>query len=259
MLFIILPIYNEEQCLQTLIQDIFNEFIDTEIRIIAINDGSTDKSLEILKSELRETDIICSHITNMNIGVVFSEGIREFLARSSRDDVLIIIESDETSDIKLIRELYKTIRENEVDVVIASRYCDGGRYQSVPFFRFLLSYGANRFMRLIFPISNVSEYSLFCRAYSWDIMTQMREQFGVHGIIQSSTFFSNAEMLIKMSFLTDQFIEIPAVYDYGKKRGASKIRYLLTFLEYFTMIRMLRRIGKKVRHSQASDRTKAFQ
>ena len=258
MLFIILPIYNEEQCLQTLIQDIFNEFTDTELRIIAINDGSTDKSLEILKSQLRKTDIICSHTTNMNIGVVFSEGIREFLARSNEDDVLIIIESDATSDIKLIRELYKTIRENKADVVIASRYCNGGRYQSVPFFRLLLSYGANRVMKLIFPISNVSEYSLFCRAYRWDIMTQMREQFGVHGIIQSSTFFSNAELLVKMSFLTDRFTEIPAVYDYGKKKGRSKIRYLLTFLEYFTMIRILRRIRKQVRHSQTSDKAKAF-
>ena len=259
MLFIILPIYNEEECLQTLIQDIFNEFSHTNLRLIAINDGSTDKSLEILKSQLREIDIICSHTTNMNIGVVFSEGIREFLARSSEDDVLIIVESDETSDIKLIRELYETIQENKTDVVIASRYCDGGRYHRVPFLRLLLSNGANHLMKLLFPINNVSEYSLFCRAYSWRIMSQMREQFGVHGMIQSHTFFSNAELLVKMSFLTDQITEIPAVYDYGKKRGASKIRDLLTILEYFTMVRTLRQIRRKIRHGQASEETKAFQ
>jgi dolichol-phosphate mannosyltransferase len=251
MLFILLPIYNEEENLQTLIQELHNEFGGTEVRIIAINDGSTDRSLEILKSQLRETDIVYSYAINMNIGVGFSEGIREFLIHSTDGDVLIIIESDQTSDIQLVRNLYKTIRENKMDAVIASRYCDGGGYYRCPIYRRILSYGANRFMKLVFPIENVSEYSLFCRAYSWDIMTQMSEHFGVHGIVQSSSFFANAELLIKMSFLTDQFTEIPAVYDYGKKRGASKIRYLLTFFEYFTMIRRLRKIRRKLRASAA--------
>ena len=74
----------------------------------------------------------------------------------------------------------------------------------------------------------------------------MREQFGVHGIIQSSTFFSNVELLVKISFLSDQFIEIPAIYDYGKKKGASKMRLFATLMEYFKMIRILRQIRKKI-------------
>jgi dolichol-phosphate mannosyltransferase len=246
MLFIILPIYNEEDGLPVLLQDMLSEFSDTELQIIAVNDGSTDKSLDILKSHLRATDIICSHATNMNVGVVFSEGIREFLTRSTEDDVLIIMESDATSDIKLVRDLYATIEENKIDVVIASRYCTGGCYRRFPLFRLLLSYSANRFMKLMFPIVNVSDYSFFCRAYSWKIMNKMREQFGVHGIIQSSTFFSNVELLVKISFLSDQFIEIPAIYDYGKKKGASKMRLFATLMEYFKMIRILRQIRKKI-------------
>ena len=191
--------------------------------------------------------------------MVFSEGINQFLACSTEGDHLIIIESDQTSDIQLVRRLYDTIRHQKVDVVLASRYCEGGAYQRAPFFRELLSYGANNLMKLLFPIHNVSEYSLFCRAYSWKIINKLRNLFGVHGIIQSESFFSNAELLVKMSFLTDQITEIPAVYDYGKKRGASKIRYLLTFLEYFTMVRTLRQIREKIRHGQASEETKAFQ
>ena len=254
MLFILLPVYNEEDNLPTLIQDLLSEFTSTELRIIAVNDGSTDKSLEILRSQLRDTDIIYSYAINMNIGVVFSEGINQFLACSTEGDHLIIIESDQTSDIQLVRRLYDTIRYQKVDVVLASRYCKGGAYQRAPFFREMLSYGANNLMKLLFPIHNISEYSLFCRAYSWKIIQKLRNQFGVHGIIQSESFFSNAELLIKISLLTNQLLEIPAVYDYGKKRGASKIRYLLTFLEYFTMVRRLRKTARKISESELTSK-----
>jgi hypothetical protein len=96
---------------------------------------------------------------------------------------------------------------------------------------------------------------LFCRAYSWKIINKLRNLFGVHGIIQSESFFSNAELLIKISLLTNQLLEVPAVYDYGKKRGASKIRYLLTCLEYFTMIRRLRKTARKISESELASKS----
>ena len=252
MLYILLPIYNEGSNLKPLLRSLFSEFSSSEARIIAINDGSTDQSLDILRSELRDSDVVCSYAINMNIGVAFSEGFREFLLRSNDDDCLIIIESDQTSEANLVRDLYGMIRETKVDVVVASRYCDGGGYKRFPLHRRILSYGANYFMKIMFPIENVSEYSLFCRAYSRRIIDKLREEFGIQGIIQGRTFVSNAELLVKISFLTSQIIEFPAVYDYGKKKGRSKIPIFSTFLEYLTMVRTLYKIRNKLRNKQLS-------
>ena len=84
-----MPVYNGEKYLQEAIESILNQtFKDFEF--IIINDGSTDKTLEIIKSF---TDPRIKLITQENRGIIYSlnKGITEsrgkYIARMDADDI----------------------------------------------------------------------------------------------------------------------------------------------------------------------------
>lgn len=247
MLYILLPIYNEAPILRTLIGDLRRYLKNQNYRIVAVDDGSTDGTGRILRDLKKKDLVIESYRVNMNIGSVFATGIHRVLATAKDSDVLIIMESDQTSSVDRIGDLVGAITKKKYDVAIASRYQPGGGYGNFPYLRRLFSLGANRLMQLYFPIDGVLDYTIFFRAYRVGILKKAREYFGPFGLIQSKGFVANAELLVKLSFLTQRITEIPFIYDYGKKTGKSKIAIAKTINEYFVVIWYLQGIKEKLR------------
>ena len=144
MIYFILPIYNEARNLRELINEIRQLLLGQECKIVAVNDGSTDSSLDVL-NELGDKDLLIeSQRINMNIGAVFSAGILRILQESTNpNDIVIIMESDQTSSLDEINDLLHEINKNNKDVVVASRYKKGGGYAHFPILRNLFSHCAN--------------------------------------------------------------------------------------------------------------------
>jgi dolichol-phosphate mannosyltransferase len=246
MIYIVLPVYNEENNISRVIGDIRNTLKKEKYQIVAVNDGSYDKSLEIL-GKLKKSDLhIESYQTNMNVGAVFSTGIAYVLNHAKSEDLMVIMESDGTSACDVLIKLITQIRNDKSDVVIASRYQKGGSYRNFPILRRVFSFFASHLMRYYFPINNVFDYTIFFRIYRVSIIKLALSHFGMYGLIQSLGFVANAELLIKLSFFTDKISEIPFIYDYGKKKGASKIGIIRTINEYFTVVTYLQLIRKKI-------------
>jgi len=244
-IYIILPIYNEERNLRNLILNARKAMVGRNYKFIAVNDGSDDQSFAILK-ELQDDDlIIVSSVINMNVGAVFSAGIGKALQEGHDGDIVVIMESDQTSEVSFIKKLVAPIEEHGRDVTIASRYREGGGYAGFPYFRKLYSYWANYFMHFYFPIKGVRDYTIFFRAYRMNIFKKMVECYGKYGLIQSKGFVANAELLVKVSLITNKIVEVPYIYDYQKKLGKSKINILRTINEYFVLVGYLKRIAKK--------------
>lgn len=252
MIFFIFPVYNEKDDLPALIAGIRALMAGRSYRMVAVNDGSTDGSLEILNRLGGKDLIVIGSTINMNIGAVFSNGIAEVLRLANDNDVMMIMESDQTSEIDLVLPMSEMIIKNEADVVVASRYIPGGRYQNFPFPRLVFSHGANFLMRRYFPVAGVFDYTIFFRAYRVGLLREAARYFGPFGLIQSKGFVANAELLIKLSLFTSKITEIPFVYNYGKKKGPSKIHVLRTINEYFVLINYLKRILRK--HRELSKR-----
>lgn len=249
MIYIVLPIYNEEENLRELIPEIRSSMKGRDYKIIAVNDGSLDQSLEILK-ELHNGDLLIeSSYINMNVGAVFSAGINRALMESKDDnDIVIIMEADQTSSTDALLQLISEINKRKDDVVIAARHIKGGKLVKFPLMRRIYSGNASRFLKFFCYISeHVHDYTIFLRAYRVNILRKGVGYFGEFGIIQSKGFVANAELLIKLSMLTDRISEIPFVYDYGKKKGKSKIKILSTISEYFTVISYLKEVEKKLK------------
>lgn len=248
MIFLVLPVYNEEKNIRSLILGLRKVMSGQEYRIIIVNDGSNDRSLDIL-AQLQGSDLIVEgYLVNMNIGAVFSTGIERALSESNNsDDILIIMESDLTSEFSLIKNLISEIEEKSKDIVIASRYQKGGGYRGFPIARRIFSFCANRLLRFYFPIAHVTDYTIFFRAYKIGIIKEAVRYFGSFGLIQSKGFVANAELLIKLSFFSRAISEVPFLYNYRLKGGASKIRIFRTINEYFVAILYLKNIFNKMK------------
>ncbi|MFC1593824.1 glycosyltransferase [Candidatus Omnitrophota bacterium] len=250
MIYFLLPIYNEAQNIPELIEEIRKLALGQKCKIVAVNDGSNDNSLALL-NELRDHDLIIeSTPLNMNVGAVFSAGLSK-IASDSKDenDTVIIIEADQTSSLDTVNDLLYEMHEKNKDIVIASRYQKGGGYTRFPLTRKMFSQNANSLLRKCFPIEGVLDYTIFFRAYRIGIIQEAMKCFGAFGLIQSKGFAANAELLIKLSLFTNKISEVPFIYDYGKKKGKSKIKVLGTINETFVLIGYLKEIARKFRKS----------
>jgi len=238
MIYLVLPIYNEEENIRKMIPELRQIMKGQDYKIVAVNDGSSDGSAEVLKQMQGDDLMVTGTKINMNIGAVFSLAIHKVLEHSnSNDDVLVIMEGDQTSECGIVKDMAAEIIQNNQDVVIGSRYPKGGQYKNFPLSRLIYSWGASFFMRKLFPIKDdVKDYTIFFRAYRVGILRQLTEYFGFFGLIQSRGFVANAELLVKISLFTKKIKEIPFIYNYGRKKGKSKMRIFRTINEYFVFV-----------------------
>lgn len=248
MVFIILAIYNEEKNIPQLVSDIRSALKKGEYKIIAVDDGSSDDSLRILR-ELKDDDIIIEHHkVNLSIGAVFSTGFNIALQQAkSDDDLVVVMESDQTSDVGLLKELIDTLSMKDRDICIASRYIKGGGYSNFPLIRRLYSILANNIMRYFFPIPGVRDYTIFYRCYRVKVLRDVMDFFGPYNFIHFRGFVSNSEILVKAACFTDKISEVPFFYNYGGKKGKSKLRICSNIFEYIYFIFSMRRIISSVR------------
>lgn len=123
---IIVPIYNVEKyvsrCIESLIEQTFNN-----IEIIAINDGSTDKSLEILKKySNKDKRIVLINKKNEGLSQARNVGID-----NSSGKYITFIDSDDWINKDYIEILYNKIIEQDCDVSMCS-YIREYEYKSIP-------------------------------------------------------------------------------------------------------------------------------
>lgn len=109
---IILPVYNSEKyiakCLEALISQTYEN-----IEIICINDGSTDKSLEILE-EYAKKDSRIKLISNKNSGPATSRNIG---LKNATGEFLMFCDSDDTYRPQMCEKMIEAIKKYDVDFV----------------------------------------------------------------------------------------------------------------------------------------------
>ena len=107
----IIPVYNEEITVGNVIRTVLESKVFSEV--ICINDGSTDKSLEILKS-LKKI-ILIDFKKNFGKGRALAEGIRK-----ASGEIIVFIDSDLVGLKKShLKKLVGTLVTKKVDAVLA--------------------------------------------------------------------------------------------------------------------------------------------
>lgn len=111
---IVIPIYNVEKYLDECLDCVVNQTL-YDIEIICVNDGSTDRSGEILAGYAERDDrIIVINKKNAGYGHAVNMGIRV-----ASGEYIGIVEPDDYLELNMMEELYNTASRMNLDVIKA--------------------------------------------------------------------------------------------------------------------------------------------
>ena len=112
---IIVPVYNVGKYLSKCLDSLINQTLE-DIEIICINDGSTDNSLDILKSySAKDSRIKIIDKPNEGLSITRNIGIH-----SATGKYIGFIDSDDWIDLDFYEKLYSAITSNDVDIACAT-------------------------------------------------------------------------------------------------------------------------------------------
>src|SRR4030067_3606235 len=172
-LTVVIPVYNEESCLEELIARLLklkNNNDNVEFSFIFVNDGSRDKSLDILTryAETYSFFKIINLSRNFGHQMAITAGIDY-----ADSDYVAIMDADLQDPPELIEKLYEKIKEG-YDVAYAKRIRRRGesflKLATARLFYFFL----NKLGRIDFPL-NTGDFRLFNRKVL-NTFKNMREQ-----------------------------------------------------------------------------------
>jgi len=143
---VIIPTYNEKENIRTVIERL--RALAVKVDILIIDDNSPDGTADIIR-DMQTKDqhlFMLNRSGKLGLGTAYLTGFRWALTR----DYEYILEMDadlshNPDDVpKLIKEC-----EKGYDLVIGSRYCNGVNVINWPIKRLILSYGANKYTRIV--------------------------------------------------------------------------------------------------------------
>ncbi|UVI31522.1 glycosyltransferase family 2 protein [Paenibacillus spongiae] len=112
---IIVPIFNMESYLHRCLTSLTSQSMD-DIQIIAVNDGSTDSSLQIVRQFAENDDrIIVIHQENGGVSSARNAGIR-----AAEGEFIGFVDPDDWIDTTMYEDMYKEAIRHEVDIVMCS-------------------------------------------------------------------------------------------------------------------------------------------
>lgn len=120
---IIIPAYNEEKAIENTIKTIEKEKIEN-CDIVVINDGSKDST----SKEARKTNATVLDLPN-NLGIGGAVQTGYLYAYKYNYDIAIQVDGDGQHDPKYIKEMIKILTNEEIDMVIGSRFIDKTKYR----------------------------------------------------------------------------------------------------------------------------------
>lgn len=109
---IVLPVYNVEKYLVECIESAINQTLN-DIEIVAVNDGSTDNSLQILKEYEKQYDFI-KVVSQENKGV---SSARNTGLKEATGEYVYFLDSDDYIELDSMEYCYNVASKNDLDVV----------------------------------------------------------------------------------------------------------------------------------------------
>ena len=237
MIWIILPAYNEQDSLPVLLPKISSilQAKNMDYRIVVVNDGSSDATESVLASYKHLPLDVVTHPINRGLGETERDGFEFVAGRCSAEDYVIRMDCDDTHEPEYIASIIAKLAEG-FDVVNTSRFQPGGDQVGVDSYRAGISRAANVFMKVLFPIPGMLDYSCGYRGYRGKVIQDAIRIYGNNFIqLRGLGFTSTLEMVVKLKILGCRFAEVPFVLRYDQKRSPSKMVSSITTLGYLVM------------------------
>jgi dolichol-phosphate mannosyltransferase len=239
MIYFILPCFNEEKNIVSLLNNIhqFYKKKKIEFHIIVINDGSSDRTYyhcKIIKNKITNVITLINHKKNLGLGKALKTGFNYVLKISKPNDIIITLDSDNShtaqNSYDLLIKIYKGY-----DMVIASRYTSQSKIHGLNLLRKILSIMSSIIFKIAFTIKNVNDYTSGFRAFK---VKKIRNIMLKKNFFTEKGFSVTADILLKL-YLNNKnllFAEVPLILRYDKKKGDSKMKIIATIIQNLKLI-----------------------
>ncbi len=232
--YILLPAYNEEKSLVKLIPAL-KEQLKSDYEIVVVDDGSKDKTKVRIKRFKEKYNIsYIAHPENQGLGETIRIGLTHILKKAAKNDRIVIMDADYTHPPELIKKMAAELDKRK-DIVIASRFCRGGRQVGVRFFRKFFSFSARIVMSVIFNVRNITDYTSGYRIYRAGLIKEYLLHRGELPV-KAAGFESTVELLMKLIFFGAAVKEVPLILRYDRRETPTKMNLPVTILGYLIMV-----------------------
>lgn len=223
-LSVLMPIYNERWTLREIVARVLSAPVDVQLELIAVDDGSTDGSWELLQ-ELAAADdrvIAVRHERNRGKGAA----IRTAIGRMS-GDVAVIQDADLEYDPSDYPALLQPILDGKADAVFGSRFA--GHSRRVLFFWHSLVNKALTLVANVFNDLNLTDMETCYKMVRADVLKQLR--------LTSDTFTLEPEITCRLAQWGARIYEVPVSYAGRTYAEGKKIRAIDGLTALATMFR----------------------
>jgi dolichol-phosphate mannosyltransferase len=235
MIYMALAAYNEERNIGDLLRnlDFTRQQNNLEMTCIIINDGSTDKTADVIRDINLGMKIQLFTQKNQDFLKALSLAMKEVIDVAGDDDICVTMDADNTHPTELLPLMAARVKSG-YDCVIASRFEKGGTMIGVPRHREVLSWGAKWMMRILVGIRSVRDYSTAYRAYQVRLLRKAFKAFPEP--LDGKGFSGVAAFLLRLESLGTRFAEVPLVLRYDLKQSVSQMNIGRSVAGYLDII-----------------------
>lgn len=203
-LLIIMPAYNEEECIGKFLDQLEKPEIANIADVLVIDDGSVDSTNSIVK---QRGHTLVRHVYNMGYGAALMTGYKYAIRRNYK--YVIQIDSDGQHDSCNILSIYNKLHEKDEngktpDIVLGSRFLEGGKSFKISASKKIAIWGFRKLIHITTGIK-VTDPTTGLQGLS-------RRAVLYYSIYSNFDLkYPDANMLIKTMLLGYRVEEIPAI------------------------------------------------
>ncbi|WP_010522776.1 polyprenol monophosphomannose synthase [Aquimarina agarivorans] len=227
---VIVPTYNEIENIELLVKAVFE--LPVMFDLLIVDDNSPDGTATIvdnLMPQYPDRLFLENRKGKLGLGTAYIHGFKWALQRNY--DYVFEMDADFSHNPKDLVKLYDVAVNQQMDMVIGSRYVKGVNVVNWPMSRVLLSYGASKYVQFItgMPIKDTTA-GFVC--YSRKLL----EQINLNNIKFVGYAFQ-IEMKFKAYIKNCAYKEIPVIFT-DRTRGNSKMSKGIISEAIFGVIQM---------------------
>jgi glycosyltransferase involved in cell wall biosynthesis len=232
---LVVPVYNEEENIVPFVREV-KATLTIPYQIVVVFDRDEDSTIRKQDDVLRIDPTVAFVRNTAGVGVINAFRTGFDVARTR---YVVPIMADLSDTPATIIEMYRKMHEG-FDLVIGSRYCEGGRKIGGPYIKYLLSLAANLSLRKLTKIPTHDMTNAFI-LYRKEVLDNIY-------IRSSGGFEVTMELIAKAYILGYRITEVPTV---NRERAAGKsnfrlikwIRNYLYWYFYILIYSIVRRIN----------------
>ena len=225
---VIIPAYNENENILKLVESILS--LNINLKVIIVDDSnSKNKQLERLNNK----NIIYYLFRGKKLGrgSAVMHGLK--FAKKKKFKTFIEMDADFSHNPIEIKRNLKFFFKNKSDLLISSRYLKSSKIINWPISRHILSYFANKLIKICLNIP-VVDFTNGFRIYSFRSVNKVINECGKIG----DGFIILSEILLKIHLSNYKISEIDTIFK-NRIRGESSVNIYLILQSLFGLLKLI--------------------